>query len=232
MLESTVHIHGAPSASHFVKIIDKSKRAFSVSLDSTRAFEMTLQQPDKGCGTCFTRFRARFYSLWLLLFKHHGKPPSKNGLFTIFFIFAALLALDCMLLVDVLAHIYNNGEEHMNTVGVTFVCIYPGVAILGPLFGVLGSICGSPGALKLQSSFNACCVLVNYPLTIFMMVARKEEDWYIAVVVTLWLNKIGLSFFGAKVRQHLINPLFEKNVLKSNERYHNMVSGRSESLLK
>lgn len=37
---------------------------------------------------------------------------------------------------------------------------------------------------------------------------------YIAVVITLWMNKIALSFVGSKVRQHLINPGFIKNEAK------------------
>jgi len=53
---------------------------------------------------------------------------------------------------------------------------------------------------------NAAAVLVNYPLTLGVMLYKKDEAVYIAVVVCLWMNKIALSFVGSKVRQHLINP--------------------------
>ena len=36
----------------------------------------------------------------------------------------------------------------------------------------------------------------------------------------LWFNKITLSYFGAKVRQHLINPGFTKNITKIEERFN------------
>jgi len=58
---------------------------------------------------------------------------------------------------------------------------------------------------------NAACVLVNYPLTISLQLLINDEPVYICVMISLWLNKIALSFYGAKVRQHLINPGFVKN---------------------
>lgn len=60
----------------FVKIIDKSRRAYSISLDSTKAFEMALRKPQDRFKNCCTRFKAIVYSIWILFFKHHGKAPS------------------------------------------------------------------------------------------------------------------------------------------------------------
>jgi len=47
---------------------------------------------------------------------------------------------------------------------------------------------------------NAAAVLLNYPATLALMIYNADEAVYIAVVVTLWFNKIALSFVGAKVR--------------------------------
>ena len=45
----------------------------------------------------------------------------------------------------------------------------------------------------------------------------QDEAPYIGIVIIMILNKISLSFFGAKVRQHLINPGFVKNQSKFQE---------------
>ena len=58
---------------------------------------------------------------------------------------------------------------------------------------------------------NSSCVLINYPLTLALMIFIQDEPAYIAILILLWLNKILISFFGAKVRQHLINPRFISN---------------------
>jgi len=165
MEEQKVVVHG--SHEEYVKIIDKSRRAYSFSLDSTRAFTSSLKRPRKTCGDRCTRFRAFFYSLWLMLFKHHGKAPGKSGLYTIFFAFAFLVALDLCLLMAMLGHIFGP-MRNVKTIGVTFLLTYPFVAIFAPFCGVAGCITGWPSLLKSQSGMNAACVLVNYPATIIM----------------------------------------------------------------
>ena len=85
---------------------------------------------------------------------------------------------------------------------------------MAPICGTLGAIFGSADLLKSQSSMNAAAVLLNYPLTLAVMLFKGDEAVYISVVVLLWFNKIAISFVGAKVRQHLINPGFIKNEQK------------------
>jgi len=70
---------------------------------------------------------------------------------------------------------------------------------------------GSASMFRIQSSMNSSSVLVNYPATVAMQVFTQDEPVYICVIAALWLNKIALSFYGAKVRPHLINPGFVKN---------------------
>jgi len=222
-------VHGAPQHSHFVKIIDKSKRAYSISLDSTKAFELTLKKPRTSCKYRCQRLRSVFYSLWILAFKHHGKPPSKNHLYSIFFVFSLLLSVDVLLLVTMMFHLFQP-RENLNTFGVPFLWIYPGIAVLAPLVGILASVFGSPKTFKLHSSLNASCAMVNYPATLLIQIGHQEDPYYIAVVLLLWLNKFIISFFGAKVRQHLLNPGFTKNQAKLEQRFRNLVSAKAESL--
>lgn len=70
---------------------------------------------------------------------------------------------------------------------------------------------------------NATSVLLNYPLTLAVMIVNKDEPFYIALIVLLWFNKICISYFGAKVRQHLINPGFCRNAEKIEDRFNSYI---------
>jgi hypothetical protein len=165
MQESEVFIHN--SHSEFVKIMDKNRRAFSFSLDSTKSFEVSLKKPRNSCKEKCTRQRASCYACWILTFKHHGKAPGKNGLYAIFFAYAFMVALDLMCMMSMFAHIFGP-ISNMKTIGITFLLCYPGIAVLAPILGTLGCLFGSPRLLRHYSSMNASCVLVNYPLTLVM----------------------------------------------------------------
>lgn len=101
---SEVNIMGE---SHEVFLIDKSKRAFDISLDSTKAFELSLQKSRSGFKYSFIRYRAMWYSLWLAMLKHHGKPPGQAGLSWLFFGFASFVTLDLLLNVIIYAHLFS-----------------------------------------------------------------------------------------------------------------------------
>lgn len=88
-----------------VQIIDKSKRAFDISFDSTKAFELALQKSRVGCKYSCIRFRAMWYSLWLTMLKHHGRPPGRGGLSFLFFGFASFVTIDLLLTVIIYAHV-------------------------------------------------------------------------------------------------------------------------------
>merc|ERR1712167_522746 len=99
--------------------------------------------------------------------KHHGIAPGKGGLFCYFFVFAMLIALDLIFLMSMFVHIFSP-VSNLRSVGIPFLFIYPGIAVLAPFIGALGCILGSPALLRTQSSMNAACVLVNYPATLFV----------------------------------------------------------------
>jgi len=64
---------------------------------------------------------------------------------------------------------------------------------------------------KSYSNMNATLVTVNYPLTLLAQLWVKDESFYIFVLIMLILNKVLISFFGGKVRQHFANPGYAKN---------------------
>jgi hypothetical protein len=106
MSEAKVFVHGEKEThTEYVKIIDKSRRAFEDSLSSTRAFTKSLKKPRSSCEDKCNRFRSITYSLWILFFKHHGKAPGEKGLYSIFLAFSVLIAFDIMLTMSMLGHI-------------------------------------------------------------------------------------------------------------------------------
>lgn len=113
--------------------------------------------------------------------------------------FAFLVAFDIVLMMTMLVHVFSP-MANLGSIGVTFLMIYPGIAVIAPFMGAFGCVFGSPCLLRIQSSMNASCVLVNYPLTLFVQLCIKDELSYKCLIIFLWFNKIALSFFGAKVR--------------------------------
>lgn len=57
-----------------------------------------------------------------------------------------------------------------------------------------------------------------------------DEAFYVALLVLLWCNKILLSFFGAKVRMHLLNPGYAKNQEKIEERFRTLTHAKADML--
>ena len=226
MEESSVFIHGT-NTSKQVKIVDKSKRAFEISNESTQALELSLAKPRDSCKFKCQKLRGTMYALWTLLFKHHGLPPKKGSRYPYFLAYAFFVAADLLLTVVYCVHVFSP-LSNFQILGLPFLLLLPGMSLFGPLLGVVGSFCGSPGALKLQSSFNCTAVLVNYPVTLAVMLWSGSDPFYMAVLILLWLNKITLSYTGSKIRQHWLNPGFSKNHEKIQDRFRSLVKAKKE----
>lgn len=75
---------------------------------------------------------------------------------------------------------------------------------------------------------NASAALVNIPLTLVCMIHHQDESFYIATLVTLWVNKFLVSYFSSKVRTHLINPTYTKNSERIDERYQTLIHAKED----
>ena len=166
--------------------------------------------------------------MWTFLFKHHGLPPNKGSRYPYFLGYAIAVALDLLLTVIIVFHLFSP-LSNFRFMGHIFFFVLPGMTFGGPLLGIAGCFIGSPGALKLQSSFNTTAVLVNYPLTLIAMLWLASDPFYICVLILLGLNKIAISYTGAKVRQHWINPGFSKNYAKIQDRFRSLIQAKSEA---
>lgn len=227
MESSEVYIYGSGKEGQQVKIIDKSKRAYDIGPDAVKSLELTLQKPRTSCKNRCLRFRAWWYAIWVLFFKHHGIPPKAGTRYQYFLGYSVFLALDTMMTANITLHMFQP-LDNWKLYGIPFFFICPFVSVLGPLLGIIGCLFASPKTLKLQASVNATCVVLNYPLTIALMIVKKDEPFYVAQVILLWFNTICLSYFGAKVRQHLLNPGFCRNAEKIEDRFNSYIQAKQE----
>lgn len=156
------------------------------------------------------------------MFKLHGKPPTDH-LNSWFLLFSLALSSDILVTFVFLLHVMNPISRILN-VGFAFIFILPGLTMVAPLWGLLGIIIGSPKMLKSYSSMNATMVCLNYPLTILVLWYTRDQSVYVAMILFLILNKMIISFFGSKVRQHFENPAFAKTQIKMRENLSDMLA--------
>jgi len=56
------------------KLMDKSKRAFSITIESSKAFEIAIRKPRSKFHHHVTFAKGDIYQFYVMLLKHHGKP--------------------------------------------------------------------------------------------------------------------------------------------------------------
>jgi len=116
------------------------------------------------------------------------------------FWFAVHLTLDCMLTVLFVMYLATPSSPKWFTLGVPFLLILPGIAVLAPIWTITALLMGSSEMLKVSTIMNSCLVALNYPLTLILL-AYMDHDWLqISVIALLILNKAPLSGLNARVR--------------------------------
>lgn len=137
-----------------VKLVDKARRAFSISIDSSKAFELAIRKPRKKLKHKFTSFRSYVYSVYLLLMKHHATPPLTDNLTPFFVSYAAVLSIDILLLINFTLHLFLP-ITNMAEFGWAFCFFYFMVPYLSPLFAIASAISGNADILKQVGNLNS-----------------------------------------------------------------------------
>lgn len=194
------------------KFISRSTRSFSISLDSSKSFEVAIRKPRTKSENLYNTLAGAFYSMWLLLFKPHGTPTQSN-IYLKFFLYSLFVALDIILLCSMIAHCFEP-KNNSHYIWIPFLLTYPAMVIISPYYALKGIIKGSPLMMKKHAETNEYVVLANYTFTLVYMILAGDQHWYIFQVVMLMLNKIFMSWTGADIRQNMINPNFEENQKK------------------
>ena len=207
-LDTMIDIHNDPSQkSKAVKLVDKARRAFSISIESSKAFELAIRKPRRKTKHKFTRIRAQLYGLYLLLMKHFGSPTRTNDLNIVFALFAAVLTMDIMLLVNYTYHIFLP-KQNFDQFGWAFCFLWPLIPYLSPLIAFVGAFLGSNNLLKMAGSMNSLMIQFNVPACILLSFVNNEDVIYYLLLAFMVFIKVALSAVSAKVRMYLVNPRY------------------------
>lgn len=190
-----------------IKLVDKTRRAFSISIESSKAFELAIRKPRKKLKHAVTRLRAKLYSVYLLLAKHHGSPPGSKDLSFVFAFFAACVALDFMLLINYTLHIMVP-VSNFYSFGWVFMFIIFGVPYFSPLLAFVAALNGSPQLLQTVGNMNSLMICVNIPLTLVVSYIKNDDPVYFLQLLMMVAVKVFVSQSSAKVRMFLINPRY------------------------
>jgi len=161
-----------------VKLVDKSRRAFSISIDSSKAFELAIRKPRRKAKHHFNKLRTCIYGTYLLFAKHHGSPPATKDLNSFFILYACILAIDILLLVGFTYHCFTP-TAHFQTFGWAFMFLHFGVPFFAPLCAMLSVCFGSQSLMKTSGNLNSMMMLFNIPITIILLIINDDDLIYI-----------------------------------------------------
>lgn len=142
--------------------------------------------------------------------KHFGSPTSTRDLNIVFALFAAILTMDIMLLVNYTYHIFMPAKNFYEF-GWAFFFLWPLIPYLSPLIAFVGAFTGSNKLLKVAGSMNSMMIQFNIPATIIMSIASGEDVIYYLLLTFMVFIKVLLSAVSAKVRMYLVNPRYQRN---------------------
>ena len=115
---------------------DRSKRAFSISKESTRILETALKKERVSWRTKTIRFFSKLYSLYVLLFFFQAKPP-KKGHILLYLFYATMISIQIVISIDFTFMLVTDSAQ-LWSVGIPYFFFYPGLTILSPIIGVFG----------------------------------------------------------------------------------------------
>jgi hypothetical protein len=190
-----------------IKLVDKTRRAFSISIDSSKAFELAIRKPRRKLKHTITNIRAAIYSVYLLLMKHHGSPPGAKDLSLLFAFYGSLVAIDVMMLINYTIHIFIPYTNFTHFGWAFFFVIFM-VPYLAPILSVIGCATGSDQLLKTVGNLNSIMITINLPLTVFFSWMSNEDPVYYLFIIVMIAVKVFQSSAVAKVRMFLINPRY------------------------
>jgi hypothetical protein len=182
-----------------VKLVDKTRRAFSISIESSKAFELAIRKPRNKCKHTVTRIKAVLYGLYLFLMKQQGSPPKSRNLNFLFMVYSGLLSLDILILSNYTLHLFLPYTNFLNF-GWVFMFLIFLVAYTGPTVAFVASLKGSPYLMKLSSHMNSLTIMCNIPLVLIVSFYYDEDSIYFVVLALMVIVKMGLSGSSAKVR--------------------------------
>ena len=190
-----------------VKLVEKTKRAFSISIESSKAFELAIRKPRTACKHYVTSIRAFIYSIYLLLMKQSGSPPNSKDLTNFFILYSGLLALDAMFLINYILHMLFPLNNFIRF-GWAFLAYVFMVPLVSPIISFIAAFKGDARLMKVSNNMNSMTIMVNIPFACVVSYFQGEDPVFFLLFAFIILVKMGLSATSSKVRQYLSNPRF------------------------
>lgn len=183
-----------------VKLVDKSKRAFSTSIESSKAFELAIRKPRRKTKHQIVKIRSYIYGIYLLFFKHIGNPPDYRDSTWFLVAYSFVLTLDFMLLSNFFLHIILPITNFWKF-GWTFCLVFFGLPFIAPFLAFYSALTGSIQGMKSLGNVNSYIILCNIPLTMLLSLIMNNHDTpsNLLMLTLMIAVKIGMSGISAKV---------------------------------
>mmetsp|Transcript_41315 Transcript_41315/g.62935 ORF Transcript_41315/g.62935 Transcript_41315/m.62935 type:complete len:342 (-) Transcript_41315:60-1085(-) len=195
------------------KVISRSISAFSVTIASTKAFEIAIRKPRKKWKHAYAQAWADVYGTFLMAFKYHGEPPDRKDYNIILLVFSMLLTLDVVMVINFFVEIMTPGEEDFSydKWGWAFLFVYFGLPIAAPIVGFVGAMWKDPEVMKEMSNLNSIMLTFNIPLAVLSSIVTGGDPVFLLMFAFFTLLKMGISIISGKIRQVMSNPRYASN---------------------
>lgn len=195
------------------KLFDKTKRAFSISIESSKAFELAIRKPRNQCKHYFTRFRAFLYGLFLMFVRQTGSHPNVKDLTPWFVTYSAVMSLDFLMLINYSLHVFIPATNFQRF-GWAFVVWVTGAPYIAPILGFCAAFQGDVRMMQVASKFHSYTIVFNIPLSAVISYFARDDPVFFLELAAMVLIKMALSATSSKIRQYLLNPRFASNNIK------------------
>lgn len=202
--------YGATFDSLQQQLVDRSIRAFSVSVESSKAFELALRKPRRKTKHKIIEAKKYAYQAFMLFHKHMGYPVEANDFTWYFVAYSCVLAIDIMLLFNMIINC-SMPSQNFYRFGWVYWLLPPLAAILSACFGIAAAIKGSISFLKTVGNFNVQLVIFTIPLTLILAHFNNDNPMDEVILVFILIVKCIYSGISAQIAHIFLNPKFLEN---------------------
>jgi hypothetical protein len=158
----------------------------------------------KGCQKSIYVFMFIIECLRFICFRNK-RPRGKTQFFM--FPFIILVLLDTLITINLILHMrtYSSNEKVFTTIGLWYFLLYPGVAVLSPLVGIIAQILCRSYCFKFYVVVSSLSCLFNLPLTFIFQIVYEDKFYYIMevlITITLRVFLCNLANFQIAMIEH------------------------------
>jgi hypothetical protein len=158
----------------------------------------------KGCQKLSYVFMFIIECLRFICFRNK-RPRGKTQFFMFPFIIVVLF--DALITINLILHMraYSSNEKVFTQIGLWYFLLYPGVAVLSPLVGIIAQILCRSYCFKFYVVVSSLSCLFNLPLTFIFQIVYEDKFYYIMevlITITLRVFLCNLANFQIAMIEH------------------------------